>query len=285
MARLKSLACVALGAQRLSMPLITKRAPQRKRRSETRLGKVKEADSPTLQMSIVQVQANWRDKLERVPGLMMVGLLCYALFYLFTDARFFVFEAIIVGHNRVSAQEIYRQAQVEGQSIFFINRQDTSSRIEQLPNVKLAKVTCQLPARVQIEVVEREPAYLWQVGQKVYWLDDEGVVMEPRGKSPDTIMFLDADAQIRAPGSRIAPEILEAAQELREWLPAEKVFQWSQSQGLSFKHRDGYPVYLGQVTDLPEKLTTLHALAEDFASKDIRPEFVDLRFAGRPYYR
>jgi len=267
------------------MPLTTRRAPQKKRRSETRLGKVREADSPILQMSLVRVQANWQIRLRRIPGLMVVGLLSYVLFYLFTDARFFVFEATVAGHRHLSAHEVYQQAGLEGQSIFFVNPQHVSSRIEQLPYVKAATVTCRLPARVRIEIVEREPVYLWQVGAKLYWLDEEGVVMEPRGPSPDTVVFLDVDAKALVPGSRVAPEILEAARKLKEWLPAEKIFQWSQSQGLSFKHRDGYPVYLGQLTDLPEKLATLSALAEDFAQNNVHPEFVDLRFAGRPYYR
>jgi len=249
------------------------------------LGKVKEADSPTLPMSLVPVQFNWQARLQRAPGLILVGLLVYLLLYLFTDARFFVFEATIAGHRRVSAQEIYQQAGLEGQSIFFLNPQEVSSRIERLPYIKTAKVTCRLPAGVRIEVIEREPAYLWQVGDRVYWLDEEGVVMEPRGKSPDTIVFLDVDAQMRVPGSRVAPEIPETARILRKWLPEEKIFLWSQSEGLSFKHHDGYPVYLGQLTDLPAKLATLRALTEEFARNDIRPEFVDLRFAGRPYYR
>lgn len=267
------------------MPLMTKRVPQKRRRSETRLGKVKEADSPTLPMSLVPIQASWQDRLRRAPGLIFVGLLGYLLLYLFTDARFFVFEATIVGHRLVSAQEVYQQAGLDGQSIFFLNPQDVSSRIQRLPYIKMAKVTCGLPARVRIEVVEREPAYLWQVGARLYWLDEEGVVMEPRGKSPDTIVFLDVDAQIRVPGSKVTPEIPEAARILRTWLPEQKVFQWSQSEGLSFRHHGGYPVYLGQLTDLPAKLATLRALTEDFARNDIRPEFVDLRFAGRPYYR
>lgn len=267
------------------MPFIAKRTPKKRRRSQTRLGKKHEAEATAFQLPLVRVQTDWKQKLDRVPSIIIVLVLSYVLFYFFTEYKFFVFEATVAGHRRIPAREIYSQANVEGQSIFFVNRQEISARIEQLPGIKEAIVTCQLPAKVSINVVEREPVYRWQVGQKLYWLDEEGVVMEPRGESLNSITFLDVDSEVKGAGSKVKPEILQAAKELQEWLPEEKMFQWSQTQGLSFRHKDGYPVYLGQLDDLQEKLTTLRALLEDFSSRNTRPEFVDMRFAGRPYYR
>lgn len=277
--------CASKATQRLLMPLFTKRMSKKKRRSQTRLGKTNEAESLALQFPLARIQTNWKDKIERIPGVIVAALVCYALFYFFTEYKFFVFEATIVGHRRVSAQEIYRTAGIEGESIFFLNRQEISSRIGQLPGINRATVTCQLPAGVRVDVIEREPVYIWQVGQTAYWLDEQGVVMEPRGEGLDSITFLDVDMQARKPGSRVNPEILQAARKLQEWLPEEKLFQWSETQGLSFRHRDGYAVYLGQLDNLEEKLTTLRALTEDFSHKGTHPEFVDMRFSGLPYYR
>jgi len=267
------------------MPLITKRTPRKKRRSQTRLGKTNEAESLAFQFPLTRIQTDWKDKIERIPSVIVAALICYVLFYCFTEYKFFVFDATIVGHRRVSAQEIYRTAGVEGESIFFLNRQEISSRIRQLPGVKQATVTCQFPASVRISIIEREPAYVWQVGQTTYWLDEEGVVMEPKGERLDTITFLDADVQTRKPGSRVNPKIIQAARELQEWLPEEKTFQWSETQGLSFRHKDGYLIYLGQLDNLEEKLTTLRALTEDLSTRGTHPEFVDMRFSGLPYYR
>lgn len=267
------------------MPFLTRRAPMKKRRSQTRLGRTNEAESLALDLPLVRIHTDWKDKIERIPSLVMVGLLAYALFHLFTDYRYFVFEATVAGHERMPAREIYAISEIEGKSIFFLNRGDISSRVEQLPGIKSATVTCQLPARVKIEVVEREPEYVWQVGQTTYWLDEEGVVMEPRGEGLDSITFLDADRKTPEPGSRVDIRILQAARELQEWLPETKTFQWSETQGLSFQHKDGHPVYLGQLDNLEEKLATLRALTEDLAQRRVRPEFIDLRFSGLPYYR
>ena len=267
------------------MPLITKRTPRKKRRSQTRLGTTNEAESLAFQLPLTRIQTDWKDKIERIPSLIMAALICYVLFHLFTEYKFFVFEATIDGHRRVSAQEIYGAAGIDGESIFFLSRQEISSRIRQLPGVKQATVTFQFPASVRIDVIERDPAYVWQVGQTTYWLDEEGVVMEPKGETLDTITFLDADAQTREPGDRVNPKLIQAARELQEWLPQEKTFQWSETQGLSFRHRDGYLIYLGQLDNLEEKLTTLRALTEDLSAKNAHPEFVDMRFSGLPYYR
>jgi len=267
------------------MSLFMKRVPKKKRRSQTRLGTTNEAEAAVFQFTFERVQFDWKSKLERIPGVIIAGALCYVLIYFFTDYRFFVYQATITGHDRISAREVYEHSGVEGESIFFLNRAQIRERLEELPDIKTTSITLQLPANVKIDIVERNPVFIWQAGQTVYWVDDEGVIMEPRGEPLDTVTFLEIDGPSRHSGERIQPEILQAARILQDWLPQEQFIQWSQSQGISFLHPDGYPVYLGQPDDLPRKLTTLHALTESFAKKGTRPEFVDMRFAGRPYYR
>jgi cell division protein FtsQ len=265
------------------MQLISNRPPKR-RRSQTRLGTTNEVVAPALRLSLAPIQAVWQDKGARIPSAIVAALLCWALVYCFTSDRFYIFGATVAGNIHVSAQEIYQKAAFEGESIFFLNRKEVEHRIEQLPNVKAAQVDCQLPATVHIDVVEREPAYLWQAGQMTYRFDNEGFILETVGLPPDSITFVDIDAQPRQPGDRISQAILSAASELRKWLPDEKVFQWSQAQGLSFRHADGYPVYIGQADNLQKKMSTLHALTDDLRNRDIRPRFIDLRFS-QPYYR
>jgi cell division septal protein FtsQ len=265
------------------MRLVNKRPPRR-RRSQSRLG-IKEAVAPAPRLSLLPVQISWQDKTWRVPAVILAALLCYALFYCFTDEQFFIFGAAITGNSRLSAQRIFDQAGIEGQSIFFLNAEDVRKRVEGLPNIKASSVSLQLPASVEIQVQEREPSFTWQVGQKTYWVDEEGMVMEPAGLPPHSVTLIDMANQVSGPGVRIAPQVMQVIGELRRWLPQEKIFQWSQTEGISFLHVKGFPVYLGQAEDMQDKIAALRALTEDFTSKGIQPKFVDLRFAGRPYYR
>ena len=262
-----------------------KKRTSRRRRSQTRLGVTQEVAAPALQLSLAPAQVAWQDKLPRIPSIILAGLLCYVLFQFFGTDQFYVFGATIRGNNRVSAREIYDTAAVEGLNVFFLNRQEVERRVERLPNVKEARVTGALPAVVHISVTERQPAYVWQVGDRTYWLDDEGVVIVPSGPAPDSITFIDADGQARQPGSRVDAKLLEAAREFGTHLPEVKVFQWSRRQGFSFLHADGYPVYLGQPEDLAGKIATLRALTEEFTAQGVRPKYVDLRFEKGRYYR
>jgi cell division protein FtsQ len=267
------------------MQLLTNRAPKR-RRSRSRLGTTThEAAAVALPLRFVSVGALWQDQAARLPGLLLAAFLLWALFQFFESDQFFVFEATISGNNRVSAEEIFQQAGVEGQNIFFLNPADIEARLQSTSNIKSAVVRCVLPASLDIQVVEREPVYIWQVGNTTYWLDADGVVMKPVGPALDTITLIDTDAQAVQPGQQVSRDILNAAAELRKWLPNKKVFQWSQIHGLSFQHDDGYAVYLGKADNLTEKMATLTALSQGLADKKVRPKFIDLRFSGRPYYR
>ena len=265
------------------MRLANKRPPKR-RRSQSRLG-ITEVAALAPRLSLLPVQINWQVKVWRLPAVIFAGLLCYALFYCFTDEQFYIFGAAISGNSRLSAQRIYDQAGIEGQSIFFLNPEEVRKRVEGLPNIKASSVSLQLPATVEIQVQEREPSFGWQVGQKTYWVDEEGMVMEPAGPPPHSVTLLDMDSQAPGPGVKLSPEIMQVVGELRRWLPQEKIFQWSQTEGISFLHAKGFPVYLGQAEDMQDKIAALRALTEDFTSKGIQPKFVDLRFSGRPYYR
>jgi cell division protein FtsQ len=267
------------------MQLLTNRAPKR-RRSQSRLGTTThEAAAVALPLRLAPIGAIWQDKSARLPGLLLAGLLLWLLFQFFDSDNFYVFEATISGNSRVSAEEVFQRAGVEGENIFFLNHADIEARLRGTSNIKSAVVRCELPATVDIQIVEREPVYIWQVGNATYWLDADGVVMEPMGPAPDTITLIDTDAKAIQSGQQISRDILDAAAELRKWLPNKKTFQWSEVHGLSFQHDDGYAVYLGKADNLTGKMATLTALSQGLADKKVRPKFIDLRFSGRPYYR
>jgi cell division septal protein FtsQ len=267
------------------MQLLTNRAPKR-RRSQTRLGTTThEAAAVALPLRLAPVEALWKGNAARLPGLLLAGALLWVLFQFFDSETFFVYEATISGNNNVSAEEIFQRAGIEGENIFFLDHSVIEARLERTANIRSAAVRCQLPATIDIQVVEREPVYMWQVGDKTYWLDSDGVVMEPIGPAPETITLIDADGQAIQPGMRVSHDILDTAAEVHKWLPNKKTFQWTQANGLSFQNDDGYPVYLGKADDLAAKMATLTALSQGLAEKKVRPKFIDLRFSGRPYYR
>ncbi len=120
------------------MHLLTNRAPKR-RRSQSRLGTTtNEAAAVAVPLRLAPIGAIWQDKAARIPGLLLAGLLLWVLFQFFDSDTFFVFEATVSGNGRVSAEEIYQRAGIEGENVFFLNHSDIEARLESVPNIKSA---------------------------------------------------------------------------------------------------------------------------------------------------
>jgi hypothetical protein len=60
---------------------------------------------------------------------------------------------------------------------------------------------------------------------------------------------------------------------------------YSHTTGISFTTREGWPVYLGDGKNMEAKLTILVALRQDLMTRGVSPEFIDVRFVERPFYK
>lgn len=214
--------------------------------------------------------------------MLALGWLTYQLFA--TEA-FYVYEARVVGNQLVPAEEIYQSSGLEGMSIFWINPAQVEATIASLPNIKEARVHCRLPNRVTIEVVERQPQVIWQQGEKRYWIDEEGAVLPARGELTEATVIVDLDGRPIQPGDRIDPRVIAGAQQLRSLLPELTTVQYASHTGLSLQGEQGWPIYLGQGEDIEQKVAIMKALLQEITAKGIHPQFIDLRFKGRPYYK
>ncbi len=234
----------------------------------------------------------WRAFWLRLPGVLSLAGLMAALVYLSTDARFFVYEAQIVGVHHLDAGAIYSAAGVDEQHIFWIEPQQVAEAIAQMPGVKAVRVGCGLPARVTIEVEEREPVVLWRAltQNRDWWLDEEGVVLPYHGdvNSPATIFVVDSSPRSLQVGDRITPEgVVRSVQQLAAALPEVRVFFYDADRGLSFTRQTAagqWPVYVGDSQDLQRKIQVVQALNDYLAIHGIQPRYVDVRWADHPVY-
>ncbi len=260
---------------------------QRKgRRSKTRLGRTYEATTPALRLELSPIVGFWQSKGGKVSGVLLLAVMLWVVNQFFMSDVFYVYEITVLGNTTVSAAEIYQASGLEGFSIFYIDPYQVEAAVTSLPNIQEAKVRCQLPAVVTIEVVERRPQIVWLMGETQYWIDAEGTVLLIRDDLPSEVIFVqDLEERSLRPGERIDPGMLEAIQSLRAALPEVQVFQHSSLQGFSFTTAQGWPVYLGLGDRAEAKAAILRALLRKLEAEGLQPEFLDLRFEGRPYYR
>lgn len=274
-----------------------KRAPGRDfqpaDRSRTRRGKVRrapQAESPTPPRRVRAIP--WRSVALRLPALAILFALIGVCVYASVDARFFVYEAQINGANHLEAGAIYQASGVHEQNIFWIDPHSVAERVIQLEGIKAVDVRCELPAIVSIEVAEREPVVMWRATsqQEDLWLDDEGVVLPYHGdvQSPEMVFVVDYGERNLKEGDRIDPEgIVQSVLQLAATVPGVRVFSYMPGQGLSFTQGvEGgeWPVYVGTSADLPRKIQVLQALTEYLQANNIRPRYIDVRWADHPVY-
>jgi hypothetical protein len=234
----------------------------------------------------------WRAVGIRLPALLLIAGLIAALVYLSADARFFVYAAEIVGNDHIASEQIYEQAGIHEQHIFWIEPEKVAQRVAQIEGVKAVRVRCSLPAQVTITIEERKPVMMWRIlvqGQDL-WLDEEGVVLPYHGdtESTNTIFVVDTSERQLRKGDQIQPkDIVSSVKRLAEALPDARVFFYQGDRGLNFSQElngDTWPVYVGDGKDLAQKIQAVQALTGYFSANNIHPSFVDVRWPSLPVY-
>jgi cell division septal protein FtsQ len=223
-----------------------------------------------------------------VARLLAVGLLVvlvWAVYTVFTSPSFFVSGAEVQGNVAITADEVYAASGLDGMSVFWVDTEEARSRIEALPNIKSACVSAMLPAAVTIVIEERTPRLVWRSGDKLWWTDPEGMVLEPRGVLEGAITIEDLDAQPLIPGDRLSPTVLASIRALNNLLPRLTEMHYSHEQGIGFKTQEGWPVFLGDERDMQTKLTVLLELRRRALEQGITPEFIDVRFPQGSFYK
>jgi cell division septal protein FtsQ len=236
----------------------------------------------------------WRSVGWRLLAVVVLAALIGVLAYASSDFGFFVYRdsTRIEGARFLQADEIFAAAGVDEQNIFWIDPAKVAGRIVALDGVKAARVRCDLPALVTIEVEEREPVVMWRATSQDQdlWLDETGLVLPYHGdvNSPDMVFVVDYGERHLKVGDRIEPEgIVQSVLQLAATLPGEQVYYYQPDRGLSFTHRVSggqWPVYVGTADDLARKIQVVQALTEYLVANNVGPRYVDVRWAQHPVY-
>jgi cell division septal protein FtsQ len=234
----------------------------------------------------------WRALARRLPVLLLTTAVLGALVYAFTDVQFFVYEGHIIGARHLHPAIIYQAAGVHEQSIFWVDPNVIAARVAQVAGIKGVQVRCELPARVVITVEERQPRILWRAvsQERDWWLDEEGMVLPYHGDpaSPDVIFVVDYSDRTLAIGDQVKPdELVRSVLSLAEAMPDVRIYTYQTERGLGFTQElagGQWPVYLGSSEDLARKVQVMQAMTAYLASNNIRPRYVDVRWADHPVY-
>jgi cell division septal protein FtsQ len=233
------------------------------RRSQRRLGTQYYSTAQRTPFSLAPAAPKWQAVGPRLMAALLLVILGWTTYYIFSSPRFYVYGVEVQGNVLVAAEEVYAATELEGVSIFWVDSDQTAARVEALPSVKSAQVKVRLPAQVVITIEERNPEFVWQIGDAQWWIDVEGTVIPSRTVLSNTLTIIDIDAQPVSPGQALDPSII----------------------GISFNTPEGWPVHLGDGQNMDAKLTILINLRKDLLARGTAPEFIDIRFVEKPFYK
>ena len=212
------------------------------------------------------------------------------------------------GAQRLSAEVILSQLDLAGKSIITLEPESIKDRVEaNFPGISSAQVTVNLPARVTIQVEEREPIILWEQEGSSKWIDAEGVLFPIFGEAdishrviavgdppPGLEVFIaniDADTgefsqHLENTTPRTTADFVEAIISLTTTVPEGSQLQYHPQFGLGWHDPQGWMVYFGQdTTNIDSKLTEYQNILSELNQLGVTPALISLEFVHAPFYR
>ncbi len=260
---------------RESMSLAERRAVRRARKR----GQVTRATPRTRRRVNLLALLSWR----MVSAVIVIGLA--VVLYLFLTADAFYVSAVAIGGERyMTREEIFRHSEIARRHIFWIDPADVEQRLKTVPNIADAQVLIGWPPdMVQIVVVEREPALIWEQQIRV-WVDVNGIVMKLREDRPDLLRIVvpDAEEPIEV-GQRIPRSVVNGALQLKQRYTEISVLLYNPLKGLGYRDTRGWTVWFGAGEDIDAKLLVYNALV-DAIYPTTQPGEIDMSDPDRPTF-
>lgn len=245
-------------------------------------------------------------------------IVCLAgLYFLFSSSLFQIGNIQLDGFQRLTVADINAVLEINGKSIVWLNPFTAKSEIEMAyPELKNVSISLQLPNKVTVSAIERQPVLAWKNDEQTYWIDAEGVLIPPRGEIGELLTIYSAGrpplmasenvssleeldsvvknsgtsgfsvSQIQGWGDQADPALVEAAFQLSMEIPPETKILYNESHGLGWKTEGGWDVFIGlTLNDITYKLKAYQALISKLGEEGITPSMVSIEHLHAPYYR
>ncbi len=243
-----------------------------------------------------------RRRLARVAGRVLkwgvpiaaVTLVAVALVHAALRSPLFAVRQVTVnGNARLSAAAVERLAgDVRGQNIFAVDLAAARERVLTSPwvaDVTLARV---LPSTLVVDVVERVPMAIARVGDRLFLVDDAGVVIDAYGPAYRDLDLPLVDGLVAASGGRPAADAERASlsralfTSLRDrpdlGRRVSEIDVSSDDDAVVLLDNDPTRLHLGDRAFV-ERLTRYLELAPTLADRFSAVDYVDLRFGDRVF--
>lgn len=228
------------------------------------------------------------------PKGMLIGVLVVALLAVFTvwflGDDFRVRDIIVLNNQGVPVQQIVGASGLVGEHILFVDLNTAAKRIETLPGVNAAQISCAWKAGCEILVQPSIGIAMWQSATDSasrMWSDEQGRVQKALADTPVKLNITVEDGSIPALGAPVTEKVARAIKELLASQPKVLRYSYTSQYGLMFTDSHGWKVRLGvaeQDGAMRDKLILMKQIGDQLAARKITPKVIDVRFAEAPFY-
>lgn len=221
-------------------------------------------------------------------------LLGFILYQLWNSPNFQVEGAEIIGLQRLSPADVNIVLGVSGESVFNLQASAIRQNLaEAYPDLKNVSVEIGLPAKVVVQVEERQPVLSWVNGNDTLWVDAEGVAFPPHGDagplvrvegSLPTVKEGDAGGLLRDV-LRLDPALVATLVETGKHAPLGAALVFDNAHGLGWYEQE-WIVFLGSdLSDMEQKLIVYEGIVARLSELNIHPRLISVEYVHAPYYR
>jgi cell division septal protein FtsQ len=224
-----------------------------------------------------------------IVGVLLVALLVlFVVWFLGEDFR--VHDILVQNNQGVPVQQIKGASGLMSEHILFVDLNTAAKRIEALPGVNAAQVSCTWKIGCEILVQPSIGIAMWQSttdsANKV-WSDEQGRVQKALGETPVKVNIKVEDGSTPVLGAPIDDKLSRAIKELLVIQPTVTRYSYTSQYGLMFTDSHGWKVRLGVAEHdgiMRDKLTLMKEISDQLTVKKLTPKVIDVRFVEAPFY-
>ncbi|KAA3647066.1 MAG: hypothetical protein DWQ07_06110 [Chloroflexi bacterium] len=229
----------------------------------------------------------------RIVSFLMVALAGTAVYLLWTTPALNVSQVEIRGLNRLSADDINAILGLSGTSVFAVDPHMVLDLVKTgFPELVEPSVHVTFPAKVVVEVAERQPVVAWEHEGFVVWVDKTGIAFLPRGQAEGLIPVQAVDvppAEINADNltqQLLSAEMVTGIVELSARAPDKTQIVYDPRYGLGWSDPRGWQAFFGlEPKDMDQRIAVYEALVKQLKQEGITPSIVSVEYIHAPYYR
>lgn len=269
--------------------------------------------------AIPTIKVGWR----LLSFVLLVGVI-FVAYNLFTAPFLIINTFQLDGINRVTLEDINHELDLVGKSIVYANPNKAADTLTTaFPELYNLKFSITLPNQIHISAIERQPVLAWQANENLYWVDQEGVLIPPRGESPELLTihanhpptiiqplnpvseveeqetnnFANSEKEEEKTskiiessepvwGDRIDSATINAAYQLQTIIPSGTTIIFDEKQGMGWRAQQGWDVFIGlTLNDIEYKLKAYDQLINKLSMEGITPSMVSVEYVHAPFYR